>query len=71
MFGWVNHTLCVWCLFLGGTSQKLSQCTVVVCCVRVLCALWMGHVVHGWARCWVVGEQALCVVFLVVVFVCE
>ena len=29
----------VWCLFLGGTSQKLSQCTVCVLCACVVCSL--------------------------------
>ncbi len=39
-----------------------------VCCVRVLCALWMGYAVDGWTRCWVVGEQALLVWFFLLLF---
>ena len=50
--------------------HKNSHNALFVCCVRVLCALWMGYAVDGWTRCWVVGEQALCVVLLgVVLFV--
>ena len=67
MFGWVSRTCLCGAYFWVERHKNSHDAPFVVCCVRVLCALWMGHVACGWARCWVVGEQALCVFFLVVV----
>ena len=72
MFGWVSHMVCVWCLIFGWNVTKtlmmrLGWCVVCVCCVLFGWGMqWTGkHVVGLW------GNRHLCVVFLVVVFVCE